>query len=168
MAKQGKPSVSDATAERYREALRGLVTQAGNQTRASRQLGVSGSAISQLLSGGNRPSLASIQKLAKVLRIPVDQIIGDAPAADPEARYPNREMAIGLIQQADGLPREDVATAADEFSVALHSRTEDMPALWWVDRIREQLLRRKLGVAPQPRLPDGYLDAPSDTKPRKS
>lgn len=101
--KSGRPSLEEDEAERVRDALRralALPRFDGNKTKLGEVLDMSQSAIGQILSGKNAPSLQTARAVAKVIGEDVWALLGDRPAPVVrqvevrEDRYPTRAFVL--------------------------------------------------------------------------
>lgn len=113
--KPGRPGITDEQAN----AVRGLLRQArdaryrGNATQLSLALGLTASAVSQMLSGKNRPSYDTVLLLAGFLQVDPGRVL-DGTAVVQEAapdRYPERTAALVRLRGMLPAPVEESVRA---------------------------------------------------------
>ncbi|XXY23390.1 helix-turn-helix transcriptional regulator [Sorangium sp. So ce216] len=79
--KRGRPSLEPEQAQRVREALQELLhgRHAGNVSALARDLNLSQSAVSQLISKKNAPSFSTAQAVANAVGVPVLELLHGSP-----------------------------------------------------------------------------------------
>jgi transcriptional regulator with XRE-family HTH domain len=150
--KPGRPGITDEQADRVRDLLQRLTRERfeNNASAFARALGLSSSAISQMISRKNRPSYDTVLLLAKYLDdAPPEEILAGkarAPSAvaDP---YPARASAIRRI--GDMLPADVEARVRavilDETEPPFDEAKWIRLALKWRDEHSEEEQFRKIG-----------------------
>lgn len=139
-------------AERVLAAMRKLLAERGSKAALARDLGITPSAVGQLLSvpPKNAPSHKTAELVAKLLGTEAHLLLAGIPAPANETaalpdRYPNRAAAVPIAR------RGGVDPEAIEIVLSLElDADEDPPELWWIDRMRneEHLLKvRRRGGA---------------------
>lgn len=115
-----KRGLSDAQIERVRSAMRAHrdARCGGNATKLATALGISQSAVSQILSGQTRPAYGTAAALAADMEVPVESILSTP-----------RERAAEIARDG-GLPASAIAAAMAEEDDGTRS------VLWWIDRMR--------------------------------
>lgn len=149
MAEQGKPSMSATEAQRVVDLVRELLqTRFKTNVALAAELKVTPSAVSQWISGKNKPSHSAAQALAKLAGVPYLSLLDGADASSSGERYANREQAIRQLLEVQEAAEDQLRAAADRHAVALDA-DEDPPVQWWVDGIRFHLREmRRRGTLP--------------------
>jgi transcriptional regulator with XRE-family HTH domain len=110
--KPGRPGITDEQAERVRDVLRWVKKEryADNASALSLGLGMTSSAVSQMLSRKNRPSYDTVLLLARLLDCEPAEVLTAAvivaTAKEPD-RYPERAAALGRLRGMLPEPVED-------------------------------------------------------------
>jgi transcriptional regulator with XRE-family HTH domain len=79
-----------------------IETRETNQSRLSRQTGISQPAISQMTTGNRRPYMDQSLLLARALNVPLDFLADDTREGDPPLPITDEEKALWLLIRAVG------------------------------------------------------------------
>jgi len=133
-------ALTPAQNERVREHVRELLRQHGNnQSLLAPKLGMRQSGVSGFLSGRAGTTYIVVQRVAKLLKVPEWEVLGDPPPR--VARAAPRDEAAELAREI-GVSEQAIA---DVLAEPIEGR-EAWYVLWWADRMR----RRDLELLPSP------------------
>jgi transcriptional regulator with XRE-family HTH domain len=136
-------SLAGEEAERVRDAIRRLVSSAGTQTAAAKQLSVTQQTISDVLKG-KAPGVALARRVAEALGVPLDALLAGTAQTERvvrDERYPNRTRAIRAAREL-GLSEDAIETVA---TMALKSAVDPAPEEW-LDMIRDEARRLRFAI----------------------
>lgn len=139
-AKPGRPSLPSDAVERVRAAMKRLRDERyeGNVTKLGKALGISQSAVSQLLADvpKNRPSFATTDAVARLLGVSVHELLSgpaEAVVVEPDV-YPNRARAVAAAR----LLGKDERAIERVRQIPGSKSDEDRPVGKWFERIEAE------------------------------
>lgn len=125
-ARGGCPGLAPEQARRVLDALQNLLTfrYGGNASALARDLDISQSAVSQLVSGKNAPSFATAERVAFLVDKPVTALLAEAGAgAGVDERGAERAAVVAFIRgvAAESAHREEFLKLARRIAAGEHA-----------------------------------------------